>query len=120
MKLYLAGPMRGYPEFNVRAFRAWAAKLRVEGHEVFSPAESTESIYGAAIYEGSIGDEGVLGIDSRVVFGADLAWLCAEAEGVALMPGWEGSKGARAEHAAAIALGLEVIILEGACGHVDH
>jgi hypothetical protein len=113
MRLYLAGPMRGYADFNVHAFRAWAAKLRAAGHEVFSPAESTEAIYGAGIYDGKAGDEAAAGIDSRTVFAADLAWLCAEADAVALMPGWEASKGALAERAAAIALGIDVILLGG-------
>lgn len=39
MKGYLAGPMRGYHLFNFPAFDKEAAKLREQGHEVFSPAE---------------------------------------------------------------------------------
>lgn len=112
MKIYLAGPMRGIPNFNHQAFRDGAALLRSQGHEVFSPVEHSENIYGPDIYTGNPeGDESIAGIDGRVVFGADLAWICAEADAVALLSGWEKSKGATAEHATAVALGLEVIIL---------
>lgn len=47
----------------------------------------------------------------RVALGVDLGWICAEADAVALLPGWERSKGATAERAAAVALGLEIIEL---------
>ena len=37
---------------------------------------------------------------------ADLAWICGEADGLVMMPGWEASPGARAEAAVALALSL--------------
>ena len=112
MKIYLAGPMRGKPYFNAPAFRRWTETLRGEGHEVFSPVENTETLYPVqGVYDNEEGDEDAAGIDGRVVFAADLAWICAEAECVALMPGWTGSKGATAECAVAKALGLRIMEL---------
>lgn len=116
MKIYLAGPMRGIPEFNFPAFFAAAEKLRAEGHEVFNPAERDNQKHGVDISKGNLaGCEEVAakehGFSLREALGADLAWICAEAEGIALLPGWERSMGARAELATAEALGHTVVIL---------
>jgi hypothetical protein len=113
VKFYLAGPMRGIPEFNFPAFHAAAAKLRAEGHEVFNPAEKDIERHGTDISKGNAtGDEAQSakehGFNLRVALGQDLAYICAEAECIALLPGWENSKGARAELATANALGLVV------------
>ena len=105
--------MRGLPFFNHQAFRDGAALLRSQGHEVFSPVESTESIYGPDIYRtNEAGDEPLAGIDGRRVFALDLEYICKEAEAVAMLPGWENSRGARAEHAAALALDHRIIYLD--------
>ena len=100
MKVYLAGPMRGYAEFNFPAFYAYAKKLRNEGHEVFSPAEKDNERHGTAH-----------GFNLREALAVDLEFICKHADAVALMPGWEKSKGATAEKSAADALGLELIYL---------
>lgn len=116
MKIYVAGPMRGIPEFNFPAFYAAAAKLRADGHEVFNPAERDNEKHGTDISVGNVtGDESIAtqqhGFNLREALGADLAWICAEADAIALLPGWENSKGAAAERATAIALGLEIHLL---------
>lgn len=108
--------MRGIPEFNFPAFNAAADRLRFDGHEVFNPAEKDNERHGKDISKGNeSGCEKVAaeqhGFNLRVALGDDLAWICAEADAIALLPGWENSKGAKAEHATAVALGLEVIIL---------
>jgi hypothetical protein len=38
-KVYIAGPMTGYPEHNYPAFHAAAAQLRQLGYQVENPAE---------------------------------------------------------------------------------
>lgn len=115
--VYLAGPMRGIPEFNFPAFHAAAAKLRAKGYVVFSPAErDIERHGGVDISKGNTdGDEKLAaaqhGFDLRVALGEDLAWICEHADAIALLPGWQKSKGANAECAVANALGLEIICL---------
>ena len=116
MKIYLAGPMRDIPEFNFPAFYAAADNLRSQGHEVFSPAERDNDRHGVDISKGNAtGDEAQAtkehGFNLREALGIDLAWICAHAEAIAVLPGWEKSKGATAEHAAGVALGLQVMKL---------
>jgi hypothetical protein len=108
--------MRGYAEFNFPAFHVAAKDLRFAGHIVFNPAEKDTERHGVDISKGNeSGCEKIAaeqhGFDLRVALGDDLEWICKHADGIALLPGWEKSKGATAEHAAAVALGLEVIIL---------
>jgi hypothetical protein len=116
LRIYVAGPMRGIPEFNFPAFNAVSATLKAMGHTVFNPAEKDNERHGVDISKGNMaGCEEVAakehGFNLREALGLDLAWICAEADAIALLPGWRNSKGATAEHATAIALGLEVVEL---------
>ena len=116
MKVYLAGPMRGHPQLNFPTFHAEAARLRAQGHEVFNPAERDNYTYGTDISVGNLhGDEDLAakehGFDPRVALESDLVWICRHAEQVAMLPGWQSSKGACVERAVAQALGLEVVYL---------
>jgi Domain of unknown function (DUF4406) len=114
MKIYLAGPMRGVPNFNFPAFDYAAKLLRDEGHEVFSPAERDRKAYGADIENNPTGDESKVsnaGCTINDCMLADTAWICQHADTVALLPGWERSSGANAELALAKALGISMMIL---------
>jgi Domain of unknown function (DUF4406) len=116
MKIYVAGPMRGIPEFNFPAFHAAAASLRSEGHEVFNPAERDIAHHGKDISKGNAtGDEALAaaehGFNLREALKDDLEFICLHADAIALLPGWENSKGARAELHTAMALNLKVIHL---------
>ena len=112
MKVYLAGPMRGIPDFNFPAFHAAAARLRQAGFIVFSPAERDEALYGTELLKTATGSEAGAtdkGFSIRDALGADTAWICAESEGCVLLPGWEDSRGAVAEKYLHDALGLPTI-----------
>lgn len=92
MRLYIAGPMSGLPEFNYPAFREAEAVLRALGYAVESPHHNGET-------------------DCGTVYSWDWYMRRAIAQlitcnGVALLPGWEMSRGATLEHL--IARGLDM------------
>jgi hypothetical protein len=109
MKLYLAGPMTGIADYNFPAFDAAAKQLRAAGHTVFNPAENDrENGFDAT---GLLGHEAAEhGFDLRKALKQDLSWICDNAEGIALLYGWEASKGARTEVSLATALGIKARI----------
>lgn len=119
MKIYIAGPMRGIPEFNFPAFFAAEDKLKADGHEVFNPASRDNKRHGTDLSKGNAtGDEvqavAQHGFSLREALNDDTTWITLYAEGIALLPGWQNSKGAFAEKALADALHLEIIYLPGA------
>jgi hypothetical protein len=114
MNIYLAGPMRGRKNFNFPAFDYAAARLRVDGHFVFSPAERDRKAYGDDIEDNPTGDESKVANAACTIndcMSSDCEWICRTADAIALLPGWEASSGANAEVALAKALGLSVITL---------
>lgn len=119
MRIYLAGPMRNIAHFNFPAFHSAAANLRAEGHQVFNPAERDIEHHGVDISKGNINgcEEQAAkehGFNLREALKDDLEFICLHADAVAVLPGWENSKGAQAEVATAKALGLAIIELEQA------
>jgi hypothetical protein len=100
--IYVAGPMTGYPEFNFPAFFETAEALEEGGWEVINPAAHDLSEFGDL--------EGVAkNANYRDCLGWDLDQICKNCTAIFMLKGWENSKGARAEHATALALGLEII-----------
>ena len=113
MKIYVAGPMRGIPEFNYPAFHAATAELRAAGHEVFNPAERDIAVHGIDISQGNetgCNEQAARehGFDLRTALHDDLVFITKHADAIALLPGWENSKGTQAELATAHAIGLIV------------
>ncbi|MCK9601337.1 MAG: DUF4406 domain-containing protein [Sphaerochaeta sp.] len=91
MRIYIAGPMTGYPDYNRDAFEVAAIALRLHGHEPHNPRES------------AVPDDAPWSDHLR----ADIANLIAQ-EAVAVLPGWECSRGAALEVHIARAIGMNV------------
>ncbi|WP_299996893.1 DUF4406 domain-containing protein [uncultured Cedecea sp.] len=89
MKIYIAGPMSGLPDCNRTAFQMVHVELRQQGHAVLSPAVLPN------------------GLEQHEYMDICLAMLrCADC--IFMLVGWEDSLGARAEHALAEKLGLQI------------
>lgn len=93
MRIYLAGPMTGIEEWNYPLFRAETVRLRALGHRVVSPAE---------INAGHEVDGWVACMKRDIV-------ALLDCDALALLPGWEKSKGARGEVALANLLDIPAL-----------
>ena len=93
-RIYISGPMKGYPEHNFPAFHAAAAELRAKGLDVVNPAEINPS--GGTWHE---------------CMRADIKALC-DCTTLVLLPGWPGSEGAQLELHVAHRLGLRISTIE--------
>lgn len=105
-KIYIAGPMSGYPEFNFPAFYAAEDKLRREGWGVvFNPAnkEQEKEIDKEAFAVGDAKKANAAGFDFRECYLWDVSKVI-EADAIYMLPGWEYSPGACGEHAVAVAM----------------
>ena len=92
-RVYIAGPMTGLPEHNFPAFHAAAERLRKAGWEVVNPAEN----FG-----------GRTNLPRERYLREDVAQM-VRCDAIALLPGWENSRGAKLEYLLARELGLKVI-----------
>lgn len=91
--LYIDGPMTGLPELNRTAFFEAEQRLAKYGYPTFDPtcqeAGQTRTDYMC------LGISDVLAADS-----------------IAVLPGWEASRGARLEARVAVGLGLPILGVE--------
>ena len=96
--VYIAGPMTWIPHFNFPAFDAMALSLRQFGIDVVSPAELDNPEIRAAALASPDGAPGSSGADTWGDFLSRDVKLVADGVGsVAVMIGWEKSRGARLE-----------------------
>lgn len=106
MKVYLAGPMRGYPNWNFEAFDEAEKRWKEAGHWPISPAAMDRAV-GFSPKETDGSDIEHL----KYAMTVDVAALYF-ADAIALLTGWEGSRGATVELALAQFLGLPVYCAE--------
>lgn len=93
-KIYVAGPMTGYENFNYQAFDDAATRLRALGYSVLSPSEIE-------------GDEGA-GSRTWDWYMRRALTMLLQCDAVAVLPGWQESKGAVIETELAKKLGMQV------------
>lgn len=106
MKVYIAGPMRGIPNWNMDKF-AEAEKLwKGFGHHVFSPAQLVKAM--GYDTNGSCEPGTKTGLEHlKHVMLSDIACIYA-CDAVAVIAGWEDSRGSTVEVALAQFLGLPI------------
>lgn len=97
LRIYLSGPMTGYPNFNYPLFNVVSGLLRKAGHTVYNPAEFQH-------------DEPDFPL--RKAFAAYAKFICEEADAIVLLPSWEQSLGVSAELALAKNCKLRVVELK--------
>jgi Domain of unknown function (DUF4406) len=115
MKVYISGPMTGFPKFNVPAFEAATAELRAKGYEVVSPVEmdgddgisdhvnaSTDGNIAALVAKTGVTYGDMLSRDVKVIFDNGI-------QGIFVLPGWEKSKGAKMEVFVGLLKGIPIL-----------
>jgi nucleoside 2-deoxyribosyltransferase len=100
MKVYVAGPMTGYEEFNRPAFDEMAEFLRSKGHAVVNPHELTDSVF-----------NGNRALPHATYMKADLGALL-QCDAIVLLDGWDESKGALCEAHVALRTGLTFLAVD--------
>jgi hypothetical protein len=114
MKVYIAGPMSGIPKFNIPAFDEAARVLRGRGFEVVSPAEVDGPVTREQLLTSENGDHADLPKDEGWSFYLSRDFRILADGGIdviAVLPGWEKSRGARLEVLVGKELGIESIPL---------
>lgn len=109
---YVAGPMRGYDNFNFPAFDRAAKRLREDGWTVLSPAEHDR--------EGGFDEtkNSLEGFDLEAAMRWDISAILS-ADAIMLLPGWRASSGTAIEMTVAKAVGCKPYEFDEAIEHVS-
>jgi len=88
-RIYVSGPMTGYPKLNRPAFNKTAAQLESYGYRVVNPASFGDGLWKHCLIR-------------------DLIMMLLFCNKIALLPGWKKSKGAQLEVSVAQKLGFRI------------
>ena len=117
MKIYLSGPMTGLPEYNYPAFHAAARALRAAGHKVVNPAELHPHTRLRRLCHRTLRALRLVRSQPPAPTWAEYMRTDLRAmldcEMIALLPGWEQSRGARREVSIAEGLGMRRVEIGG-------
>ena len=97
-RVYVAGPMSGYENYNFDAFYGAKILLEALGFVVVNPADVDKAIWG---FDAKRGDRIPLIMTRKRVLAIDIGVLLPTCDAIYLLPGWSESCGAVAEFAAA-------------------
>ena len=130
MRIFVSGPMTGYPDLNRSEFDAAENRLTAQGHFVINPHRISEPFGTAEELESSFAEYyRMLALDAnfldhtpatqtiertriaQAVMDANLAAL-RSCDAIYLLRGWETSRGAKKELAEALVHGLLVLLAE--------
>jgi hypothetical protein len=109
MKIYIAGPMTGYKDWNFPAFFETQEALEGLGYEVVNPAHNDGATLEEALFNSGTNDRpnNSWGYYMR----RDLPHVLA-VDAICVLDGWRDSKGASLEVHVAEALGLPIYVLK--------
>jgi hypothetical protein len=109
-KVYIAGPMRGYPKYNFPAFDAARDLAKAKGWDPISPADIDRD---SGFHEHDPNADVYTAEVNRTFAGRDvnaiLSLRSEDGDALALLPGWERSTGALAELALAKWVKLRIL-----------
>lgn len=111
LKIYTAGPMTGYPQFNFPAFQEAADTLRAQGIDVVSPHELDDPETSALALKsktGTLGDASPHGQTWGDFLARDVKIVADQVDGIAVLHNWERSKGAKLEVTVALLAGKDI------------
>lgn len=119
LTIYLAGPMRGYPNFNFQTFEDATTALRDMGFDVISPHQWDIDTHRVSAVWQYVPDKGTHQLrrvftevklapdfDFEDTMNEDLRLIEDHCQGIVLLPGWGSSEGAQREFDLAYKLGL--------------
>lgn len=119
-KVYISGPMRGYPQYNFPAFDAARDRFKEWGWHVISPADLDRQFDGLDPLFDPKGTQKIVenwthtDLVNVIMRDTVVLWMLdpAKDDAIAMLPYWEASTGAVAELYIARWLGLQILNAE--------